>query len=373
MKRSTLLVAVAAMLSGGAVVAAVSRAQAGDDLSKRAADRIAALQREGQALAAREQTLLVQLRKLDLDRQIQSERLSSIQHESANVLAQLADAQQRSAALATEVDAERPDVEARFVQLYKLGRVGYWRMLLDVDSLRELGRAYRTASALGRIDRNRFEQHRKNIAALDVERARLAKRAAELTQLRQQAEGARASVDRAVVAQTALVKSIESRKDLNGQLTAELQEARAQLDSNVAGLSGVRAAGLPIRPFQGALPWPADGIPLRRSHRGAAAAARNGLELSLAAGQPVKAVHEGIVAYADQFTGFGSLVIVDHGGDAFSLYGNLQTVVVHKGDRVKAGSTVGTSGRDLAGNPSLYFELRIDGQPVDPLQWLKRS
>jgi len=130
---------------------------------------------------------------------------------------------------------------------------------------------------------------------------------------------------------------------------------------------------LPIRPFRGALPWPADGIPLVRAHRGAAANTRNGLELSLPAGEPVKAVHEGTVAYADHFTGYGNLVIVDHGDNAFSLYGNLQTVAVHKGDHVNAGSTLGSSGRDSAGNPCLYFELRIDGQPVDPLQWLKRS
>jgi murein hydrolase activator len=132
-------------------------------------------------------------------------------------------------------------------------------------------------------------------------------------------------------------------------------------------------AGLPIRPFRGALPWPAEGIPLVRAHHGAAANTRNGIELSLPAGASVKAVHEGTVAFADHFTGYGNLVIIDHGDNSFSLYGNLQALAVHKGDRVNTGSTVGSSGRDTAGNPSLYFELRIDGQPVDPLQWLKRS
>ena len=61
------------------------------------------------------------------------------------------------AALTGEAERQRPDVEARLVQIYKLGRAGYWRLLLDVRSLREVGRAYRTAAALGRIDRDRVE------------------------------------------------------------------------------------------------------------------------------------------------------------------------------------------------------------------------
>lgn len=375
MKRRTSVVAVLAMLSGGAVAGGLSTAQQTDDLSKRASERLAALQHESDTLATQERTLLVELRKLEVDRQIKTEQLASIDRESAQVQSQLADAERRATTLALEVESERPDVEARFVQLYKLGRFGYWRMLLDVDSLRELGRAYRTAAALGHIDRDHLEQHRKNVTALQEERTRLRERATELLRLQEQAQSARAAVGRAVVAHTTLVKSIEERRDLNTQLSTELQQARDRLQSEVSRmqLGASTSSGLPIRPFRGALPWPADGIPLVRAHHGAAANTRNGLELSLPAGEPVKAVHEGTVAFADHFTGYGNLVIVDHGDNAFSLYGNLQSVAVHKGDHVNAGSTVGSSGRDPSGNPSLYFELRIDGQPVDPLQWLKRS
>lgn len=363
------------MVSGGAVAGAVSQTQTQDDLSRRATQRLAILQRESDALATQERTLLVELRKLELDRQIKAAKLAEVDRESAQVQAQLADAETRASTLATQVETERPDIEARFVQMYKLGRFGYWRMLLDVDSLRELGRAYRTASALGQIDRDRLEQHRKNVAALDAERTTLRQRADALAELRQQADAARAGVERAVFAHSTLVKSIDARRDLNAQLSGELQQARDHLQTEFSrmGRADSGPAGLPIRPFRGALPWPAEGIPLYRAQRGAAATTKNGIELSLPPGAAVKAVHEGTIAFADQFSGYGNLVIVDHGDNAFSLYGNLESITVHKGDHVTAGSTVGTSGRDPSGNPSLYFELRIDGQPVDPLQWLKRS
>jgi septal ring factor EnvC (AmiA/AmiB activator) len=110
-----------------------------------------------------------------------------------------------------------------------------------------------------------------------------------------------------------------------------------------------------------------------KAMRGSPASARNGIQLSLPEGEPVHAVHEGVVAFADAFEGYGNLVIVDHGDKAYSLYGHLAAMAVKKGDRVEASSTVGLAGRDPAGNPALYFELRVDGSPVDPLQWLKRQ
>ena len=75
---------------------------------------------------------------------------------------------------------------------------------------------------------------------------------------------------------------------------------------------------------------------------------------------------------ADLFSGYGTLVIVEHADKAYTLYGHLGSATVRKGDRVEAGSTVGVAGRNPSGNPSLYFELRVDGKAVDPLQWLKR-
>src|SRR5262249_28514626 len=163
------------------------------------------------------------------------------------------------------------------------------------------------------------------------------------------------------------VKQIDARRDLNAQLTGELQDAQQKLRATLAQLAGgqaVAAATLPMRPFQGALPWPADGVVLLKFGRpraAAAAAPPSGVALSLPEGNPVHAVYDGTVAYADPFSGFGNLVIVDHGDRSYSLYGHLSSVAVKKGDHVDQGGTVGLAGRNPSGNPSLYFELRIDG------------
>ena len=96
------------------------------------------------------------------------------------------------------------------------------------------------------------------------------------------------------------------------------------------------------------------------------------MSIALAEGQTVRAVHEGTVAYADQFTGYGNLVIVDHGDRAYSLYGYCRRWRSQGRPRRGPGADR-RLGRNPSGNPALYFELRIDGKPVDPLQWLIRE
>jgi septal ring factor EnvC (AmiA/AmiB activator) len=348
-------------------------------LAKRAADRLAALQREAESLATQERGLLAELRKLEIDRAIKVAQLERIERDAADTQAKLAAAAKRAATLQGDAQRQRPDVEARLVQLYKMGRAGYWRLLLDINNLRDVGRAYRTAAALGRIDRDRVEEHRQTLAALTKERAALQARAAELRTLERKAVDASAAVERAVKARANLVTSIDTRRDLNAQLTGELQDAHRKLQATLAQLaagSPASAAALPMRPFQGALPWPAEGVlSARFGSRPPGVAGppiRSGIELSLPEGRPVNAVHEGTVAFADPFSGYGILVIVDHGDQIYTLYGHLGSAAVHKGDRVDAATTVGLAGRNPSGNPSLYFEVRVDGKAVDPLQWLKR-
>jgi septal ring factor EnvC (AmiA/AmiB activator) len=98
----------------------------------------------------------------------------------------------------------------------------------------------------------------------------------------------------------------------------------------------------------------------------------NGLDLAATEGAPVHAVHDGSVTFADAFVGFGRLVILDHGAQAFSLYGNLDQLAVTRGARVARGEPLGTVGVSATGAAGLYFELRIDGRPVDPVEWLKK-
>jgi septal ring factor EnvC (AmiA/AmiB activator) len=98
---------------------------------------------------------------------------------------------------------------------------------------------------------------------------------------------------------------------------------------------------------------------------------RNGIEIGADEDAPVRAVHGGSVGFAGPFTGFGTLVILDHGSNGYSLYGYLSSTSLQQGDTVETGAEVGRVGLAPAGPPTLYFEMRIDGRSVNPVQWLK--
>jgi septal ring factor EnvC (AmiA/AmiB activator) len=357
-------------------VQAAAGAQAQPDPARRLADRQRALEREAADLARQEKTILSELRKLEIERQLKTDELTAIERDLKATRDQLAAATARLKELRATADAAEPDIEDRLVRLYKMGRVGYWRLLLDVDDVRQMGRAYRTASALTRLDRERIQKHQATLKAVEQERLTLEGRTKEIARLLSRAAAARASLDRAVAARSALVASIDARQDLTAQLNEELSTARQRLEAAVA--SGRSVTGIiPLRLFRGDLPWPADGIVIGRFGRqrntlSGTETVRNGIEMSLAEGRPVTAVHDGVVSYAAPFTGYGNLVIVEHGEGAHSLYGHLAGASVNKGDKVDAGGRIGLSGRNPAGNPALYFELRIDAKPVDPLQWLRK-
>ncbi|XOF32388.1 MAG: murein hydrolase activator EnvC family protein [Candidatus Electrothrix sp. YB6] len=97
----------------------------------------------------------------------------------------------------------------------------------------------------------------------------------------------------------------------------------------------------------------------------------NGITVDIDPDTPVYAVYKGEVAYADYKRGYGNTVIIDHGGNYFTVTARLDEIFVHAGDKVKQDQKIGTSG-DIATlyEPGLYFEIRHGTTPLDPLEWL---
>ena len=98
--------------------------------------------------------------------------------------------------------------------------------------------------------------------------------------------------------------------------------------------------------------------------------ASQGVEISAPAGTPVQAIHTGEVVFSDWLRGFGLLLIVDHGNNYMSLYGNAEALLKTKGDQVESGELIAEAGNSGARKESgIYFEIRHRGQPIDPEPW----
>jgi murein DD-endopeptidase MepM/ murein hydrolase activator NlpD len=96
-----------------------------------------------------------------------------------------------------------------------------------------------------------------------------------------------------------------------------------------------------------------------------------GVDISVPPGTPIIAPADGVVTFCGQESEYGLLICIDHGNGFSTAYGHLKELLVQTGDRVKIGQVVGTVGS--SGNstgPHLHYEVRIQGNPVNPLQYL---
>jgi murein DD-endopeptidase MepM/ murein hydrolase activator NlpD len=98
-----------------------------------------------------------------------------------------------------------------------------------------------------------------------------------------------------------------------------------------------------------------------------------GLDIAVASNSEVRAAGDGIVYVAGEHEVYGRYVVIDHGGGYVSVYGHANKLLVQQGDIVKAGQKIaltGSTGRSTA--PHLHFEVRRDGQVVDPFRFVKQ-
>ena len=117
--------------------------------------------------------------------------------------------------------------------------------------------------------------------------------------------------------------------------------------------------------------WPAQGELVGRYAAGDPT--RQGIDLAGSAGQPVLAAADGVVVYSGSgLVGYGELVIVKHNDAWLSAYGHNRARRVNEGQLVKAGQQIAEMGRTGAARDMLHFEVRYNGKPVDPLQYLPR-
>ncbi|SIT35010.1 Membrane-bound metallopeptidase [Paraburkholderia ribeironis] len=121
---------------------------------------------------------------------------------------------------------------------------------------------------------------------------------------------------------------------------------------------------------QGVLQWPLRGPILKAFAPGKS----SGIVIGGRPGDPVKAAATGRVVYAGSgIEAYGPLIIIKHDDSLITAYGQNSTLLVKEGDAVAQGQTIGEVGVDSHGVASIQFEVRQNGQPVDPLAWLPKS
>jgi murein hydrolase activator len=167
-------------------------------------------------------------------------------------------------------------------------------------------------------------------------------------------------------------------KDLE-QAALRLQKMIEELSRRSAGKSSKEApAGSGLESMRGKLEWPVKGQVIggfgkTKHHEFSTEVFRKGLEIEAPVGEEIRAVEKGKIVFADRFSGYGKMLIIDHGDRYYTVYAHLSDFLKKSGDPVKRGEAVALVGdsESLVGS-KLYFEMRKDGRSIDPTPWFQR-
>ncbi|MCR6495445.1 peptidoglycan DD-metalloendopeptidase family protein [Thermomonas sp. S9] len=350
------------------------RGQASQRL-READEQVGSTQRALQQTQAQLQQDAQELARLQAERGRQAEALAARRAELARLLraAQVAgDAPALKALLAQDrvADGERELAYQGYLQRAQAARI------------RELGEEI--AHLQGLEDEITRRQR-----AMEAARRQQARQLAQLQQARQQRAGLLAKLDHQYKDRSAREQALGQDAKALQQLLAQLRAAAARAAREAAQAKAeaerqARASGKPVpRPTVasapalrvGGLSWPvAGGLLAGYAGRLPDGRRSDGVLIAAGAGTPVKAVADGTVVFADWMTGYGNILIIDHGNGYMSLYAHNDSLLRSAGDAVRRGdavATVGTSGGQAV--PALYFELRHNGAPVNPAAWLSRQ
>ncbi|KXU92155.1 peptidase M23 [Stenotrophomonas sp. DDT-1] len=328
----------------------------------------------------------------------------------------LAEAEQRRSTLQGNLAQQHRELAGLLRAAYQLGNHAPLKLLLSQDTVADANRALAYHRYLQRERAQRITTLTADLKELEALQAQIAERKQKLqgTQQDQKQQAAALEADRRDRAKT--VASLEERfKDQREKEQALGQDAKA-LETLLANLRAAaaraeaerraaarraaaekaaaeRAArqaaaqGRPPPPTKvppavasapapkvGGLSWPLSGNLLAR-YGGKLPDGRtsSGVLIGAPAGSTVTAVADGTVVFSDWMTGYGMILIVDHGNGYMSLYAHNDTLLKDAGARVSRGDAVAKVGNSGGqGVTALYFELRRGGQPVNPDSWLQR-
>jgi septal ring factor EnvC (AmiA/AmiB activator) len=283
----------------------------------------------------------------------------------------------------TELARQRRVLSGQLRAAHAIGRQEYMKMLLNEQNPAVLGRTLVYYDYLNRARTERIGDIRRNVEKLvqvekDLKTSNSKLQATRKTQLAEKRKLEYSRKDRREVLNK-LARQIKTKQQ---KLTQYQSDAR-QLESLLKGLREALAdipaeAGVrkPFKSQRGKLRLPVKGrIRAKYGSRRKEGKLRwQGVLIASKEGTPVKSVSHGRVAYADWLRGFGLMVIVDHGDGYMSLYGHNQSLFVETGDWIETGEVIGSAGRSGGQKRSgVYFEIRHNGKPNNPLKWCKRN
>jgi septal ring factor EnvC (AmiA/AmiB activator) len=342
-------------------------------------DRIEGLREEIENDGRRRSRAEQALAKIEQEEQSARRKLSDIRERKDQNLQRQRDLAEQYTRQQQGLDAERVALAQQLRVAYINGSDEWLRVALSKQDVATLGRRMVYYGYLSRQRSSGIANLRALLTALEHTRTEIEQQAKDLLALESQLAEQLQQLADTRGERAGLVARIGGEIESKDAEIARLASQAEELSELVAALARVLPAmpDVDAEPFAGQtaqLSWPANG-PLLKSFGQSRADGRlkwQGVLMGAPAGSNVRAVYHGRVIFSDWLDGMGLLMIVEHGDGYLSLYGHNQDLLKDVGEWVEPGEMIAHVG-DSGGKASagLYFEIRKNGTPVNPGQWMR--
>ncbi len=335
----------------------------------------------------KETSIINSLNDIDLTLDKARKKASSLKAELAAFEKEIAKNINDSKKIKEKIKTSEDYASKRLVALYKLNWLGRIYVLASAQSMYELFQRKKALEQVLAYDENIWQNLLDNKARLqqlliELKTKKMEKLATE-TDFNKQIEIM--SLER--IKRSELLDNIRKKRSLKMAALESLKQAAADLDRTIKSLKAGPDLTEPQKDIssksfstlKGLLNMPVKGKIISffgpyRNKKFNVVNFRSGIEIKADRGEPIRAVYDGRILYARWFKGYGNMIIIDHGNNYYTIYAHAQELFALKGDMVEMGevvATVGDSGSMIG--PSLHFEVRHHGKPVDPLKWIKKG
>lgn len=323
-------------------------------------------------------SVLDELEQIDNNIQQQKEKIETLHDQLLSQVRLIALKEEEIKQAELVRDTVLKHLQKRLQSFYLMGKTGILNVTFSSKDLPELMLFTDSYKRLISYDRSVIDMYRDTVAELQR-----AKHAQELEKsLKQdfigQAEEEKKALHALRMDKEILLARIKTQKGLYELALKEMRKAESDLDQTLAGIKQkqkIKRIGFLLN--KGRLPPPVKGtlvygygeIPQKGLRKGEKT---KGITIKTAEDASVRAVYKGKIVFAGYKRGFGNMVIIDHGVKHYTLSSHLDTILVKKGNNVAQGKKIGsTGGMATLFERGLYFEVRHDSKPLDPLKWLK--
>lgn len=341
------------------------------------------------SLKAEETQTLLTLNRMDEEIYLTDLLIKQLETRNTLLTLKVDTLQKEIVSLQAELEKRRSVLKVRLRDIYKRGKINTFELIFTAESFADLSQRLKYMSVIAKQDKRLYDKVKK-IQVILTQRLKDVKASGEqLAIVKKEVEEEKTKLQNDISSKKNFLKQISSEQQKQTKIESELKKSEESLQYLINKLRvaqkkidkkrDVKEGTHYFEKNKGKVLWPASGKVISgfgtvRHPKYQTKTLNNGIDISVAVGDHIFTVYDGDVIYADKFLGYGNVIMIDHGNGYYTLYSHLSSIDVVINQPVLMGEVIGKGGDtgSLSG-PMLHFEIRKDGKPLNPVNYLKKK